>query len=135
MKLVYSRVGGSSAARLSDGADAGWLGATGARGLPYRRAWVAHAARLGNGGSDLWSDLAFPAPAPHRRPAPPMAGEEAYILQRNPDGLWFVDPWGETAGTLRPFSPRMARGSAHMSGGRDLGNTCFIIELAHATHR
>jgi hypothetical protein len=134
MKLVYSRVGGASAARLCGEAGAGWLGGADARGLPYRRAWVAYAARLSIDVSDLWTDMAFPAPAPQRRHAQPMAGEEAYILQRDPDGLWFVDAWAEAAGTLRPFSPRMARGSAHMNGARDLGNTCFIIELAHATH-
>lgn len=135
MKLVYARAGGASATGLAGDFDGGGgLGGAGARGLPHRRAWVAHAARPGNDGADIWKAMSFTAPQPQRRPVRPRDGEQAYILQQDPDGLWFVDPWGTSVGTMRPPGSAGSR-IAPPGPSRDLGNTCFIIELAHATRR
>jgi hypothetical protein len=125
MMFVYSRVGGATAAGE---ADSGWLRGASVRGLPYRRAWVANAGRP----SDIWRDMAFAAPAPQRQRAP-REGQEAYILQQDPNGLWFVDPWASNgAGTIRPALPRTPMPVA--TNSRDLADTCFIIELDRATH-
>lgn len=129
MKYVYSRVGNLGGSGLMGGLDAGWLGGASARGLPHRRAWVANAGR--NGGSDIWSAMEFTAPAPQRRPSRPVDGQEAYILQQDPNGLWFVDPWGAAdAGNMRPA---IATAPPAVES-RDMINTCFIIELDRATH-
>ena len=130
MKFVYSRVGGATTTGMPGEVDSGWLCGPSARGLPYRRAWVANAGRS----SDMWREMAFAAPAPQRQ-AIPRAGQEAYILQQDPSGLWFVDPWGNNgAGAVRPAAA-VARSIAPATGsGRDLADTCFIIELDHATH-
>lgn len=134
MKYVYSRVGSLGGSGLLGGLDAGWLGGASARGLPHRRAWVANAGR--NGGSDIWSAMEFTAPAPQRRPTKPVDGQEAYILQQDPNGLWFVDPWGDNAGMIRPAdNATTARMTMPVNAGRDMGDTCFIIELAHTTQR
>lgn len=133
MKFVYSRVGGIGATGVVGELDAGWLGGAGARGLPHRRAWVANAGR--NGGSDIWREMAFTAPAPQRRPSKPLDGGEAYILQQDPNGLWFVDPWGDSIGAIRPAAGSASRMALPVNNGRDLADTCFIIELAHTTQR
>lgn len=126
MTFLYARVGSASAAGLLGETDAGWLCGASARGLPHRRAWIASACRIGAGAlGDLWRDLACAAP---RRVTPPQQGQQSYILQQDPNGLWFVDPWGERAGTIRPASAPVVRATAATSA-----NTCFIIELRHAT--
>ncbi|MFL6710902.1 MAG: hypothetical protein ACJ8HI_22100 [Massilia sp.] len=126
MTFVYSRVGGATTAGMPDAVDSGWLCGVNARGRPYRRAWVGNAGRT----ADIWREMAFTAPAPTRQSLA-RDGQEAYILQQDPSGLWYVDPWGSNgAGTIRPA----AQAGALPSSGRDLSDTCFIIELKHATH-
>lgn len=128
MMFVYFRVGGATASGMAGEVDSGWLCGASARGLPYRRAWVANAGRSG----DIWREMAFTAPAPQRQ-RPPREGQEAYILQQDPSGLWFVDPWASNgAGTIRPAMPALPVEPAPSS--RDLADTCFIIELDRATH-
>jgi hypothetical protein len=125
MPFVYSRVGAVNASGFVRDADSGWLRGAGARGLPYRRAWIAN----GGHACDLWPDMAFAPSTVPRLPGAARTGQGAYILQQDPSGLWFVDPWGNNnAGTIRPASH-----SAGVAGGRDLNDTCFIIELDHAT--
>lgn len=128
MTFVYTRLGGASTAGQPGEVDCGWLQGTAARGLLYRRAWVANAGRAG----DMWQEMAFAAPAPQRR-AVPRAGQEAYILQQEAGGQWFVDLWGtHGAGAIRPTTAPSAAPAP--AGSRDLAETCFIIELDHATH-
>ena len=128
MTFVYSRVGALTAAGMAGQADSGWLYGASVRGLPYRLAWVANAVRSG----DIWREMAFTAPVPQRQ-GPRRAGQEAYILQQDPNGLWFVDPWaGNGAGTIRPARPSLPVDA--VSSSRDLADTCFIIELDRATH-
>lgn len=120
MKLVYFRTDGPS------GADSGWRRGVAARGLPYRQAWVAHGGRT----SEQWPEMGFSAAAraPSPRPAAKRAGRGAYILQQDPGGRWFVDPWGSNnAGAIRPASPVPPRSAAAAD------DTCFIIELERAT--
>lgn len=133
MTYVYTRLGDPATTALLGEVDAGWLCGASARGLPRRRAWIDNAGRPGSEGGDIWRDMAFAAPAPKRRQVWPQGGQDAYVLQQDPSGLWFVDPWGDSVGTIRAIdTPALA---ARSTGGRDLANTCFIIELGHATHR
>jgi hypothetical protein len=128
---VYSRLGDPANAGLPEHADAGWLVGASARGLPYRRAWIDHAGRPDSAGPNIWWEMAFAAPAPTPRQAWPCNDEDAYILQQDASGAWWVDPWANGSGTIRAAQSAMTAPAA--SGGRDLGNTCFIIELAYAT--
>lgn len=125
MMYVYSRLTPAQA-------DAGWLVGASARGLPHRRAWIDNAGRPNSDGSNIWRDMAFAAPAPQPRKSWPGTNEDAYILQQDPSGLWFVDAWTDNAGTIRSARPGKATPAA---SSRDLANTCFIIELEHATQR
>lgn len=126
MMFVYSRVGAMTAAGSAHGADCGWLRGASARGLPYRRAWIANGGRA----CDLWPDMAFAPAAVQRQPNAARAGQGAYILQQDPSGLWFVDPWGNNnAGAIRPAS--VLAHDSHTA--HDLNDTCFIIELDRAT--
>lgn len=126
MTFVYTRLGGATTTGLPDELDCGWLQDRRGQRRPYRRAWVANAGRAG----DMWREMAFAAPAPERRTVP-RAGLETYILQQEPSGQWFVDMWGSNvAGAIRP--PHSAAPAA--ASGRNLDDTCYIIELDHATH-
>lgn len=139
MMYVYSRLLDPAMAALAGPADAGWLVGVSARGLPHRRAWIDHAGRASSGGSDIWRDMAFAAPAPRRRLVWPQADQDAYILQQDPSGLWSVDPWADSVGTIRAVPSAQLANTAHgtqaAGSGRDLANACFIIELEHATRR
>lgn len=132
MRYVYSRLVDPAAALLPGPANAGGLARV--RGLPHRRAWIDRASRSAS--ADLWGDMAFTALAPQCRPQRPGPDHATYILQQDPCGLWFVDDWADSVGTIRPARPLAPMAaSAAVAGSRELGNTCFIIELEHATRR
>jgi hypothetical protein len=139
MMFVYSRVGGPVTAMTREAVHYGWLRGASTRGRPYPRAWVANVGR----GGDIWRDMAITAPAPNRAPSAPRDGQQSYILQQDPNGLWYVDPWASNgAGTIRSDAPIVSSFAAVAAmpqtsndAMRDMADTCYIIELDSATPR
>lgn len=127
MTLIYSPVDGRTAGQRGTGCSGG----TKARTTPYRLAWIAHSVRFG-AAADIWRLLDFKAPLPPRHPLRPREDRQAFILQQDPCGRWYIDPWGSSSsGLIRPIHHPTP---APTPPSRDTADTCFIIELGHASH-
>lgn len=100
---------------------------------------------------DFWADLAIgaqlqqPAASDEHAPVPAPVGTAAvFVMQQDPDGSWFIDPWRtDEAGQLRPLAancahdellPEREKGAAAPAHGDDgaPSTTSFIIEIGAA---
>lgn len=147
MSYQYSRV------RTDEQRDvAHWRGArTGMRvlSLPSCADWLRRQAN--DDCYDFWADLAIgtqlqrPAASDQHPPVPAPVGTAAvFVMQQDPDGSWFIDPWRtDEAGLLRPlaangshdeFLPERATSTVAPPHGDDCApsTTSFIIEIGAA---
>lgn len=128
MTLIYARV---SAGLQRDLAD--WFGVR--AGVRGRRVQVSDNTReiAVDQERDEWQDFEFAAPLTARGADPALENSKSYVLHKEQGGAWFLDPWNaDGAGAVRATSPAFPAASEH-SPANDHSDSCFIIEIGHAS--
>lgn len=82
--------------------------------------FLAHSANQGN---DILAPVSGQAGGILRKPT------TSYILQKDPDGAWFIDQWiPDTAAAIRPIPARITNDGYHVATS-DNAAAYFIIEI------
>lgn len=77
---------------------------------------------------DRWHGPALAAGESGWAPGPARKSTGAYILQKDPDGCWYLDQWkDDAAATMRPFAANRQDGAG--APASDDAELFFIIEI------
>lgn len=125
-----------------------WRGARGGMrvlSLPSCQGWLRRQAN--DASYDFWSDLAIGGTIVRERRAgpastPPAPAQAVYVMQKNTDGEWAVDPWRGGApeqpaaanAALPAAEAEAGKAHAHLHGQRlrDEAITSYTIEVSRA---
>jgi hypothetical protein len=126
MKYVYSRVTGTSSQGHADAKHRVGDAKFNSMVIPLFAGWKKRHDMFGD--DFMWPCFANTA-AFKRIPAKSDSHRTVFILQKESDGLWYIDPWNDHMGaTLRPNA--VPQQSPEGSWAQANSGVCFIIEIS-----
>lgn len=128
MTFNYSRVANPNDQGKAGSRQFGALGKFLSPGMPHTGRWIKSEAdrdRL------FWANIARVTPIEPRSADGSEQHQDSYILQRDPDGCWFLDQWKQdSAGMVRPISAPATKRDGSWRQPSENADTYFIIEIS-----
>ncbi|MDB5935669.1 MAG: hypothetical protein JWQ01_3013 [Massilia sp.] len=128
MTFNYSRVANPQDQGKAGSRQFGALGKFLSPGMPHTGRWIKSEVdrdRL------FWANIARVTPIDPRSSDGAPRDQNAYILQKDPDGCWFLDQWKEnSAGHVRPISAPIADRDGSWRKSSENADTYYIIEIS-----
>lgn len=127
MTFNYSRVAQPHDQCKAGSRQFGALGKLLSPGMPHTGRWIKSEADRDR---VFWANIARVTPIEPRGTDGADKKPDSYILQKDPDGSWFLDQWKQdSAGAVRPTPlPLTKRDSAWRQPSEN--DTYFIIEIS-----
>ena len=129
MTFHYSRVANPMDQGKAGSRQFGSLGQFLAPGMPHTGRWIK--SDDANRDRIFWANIARVTPIEPDSFDASDKNQESYILQKDPDGCWFLDRWkNNSAGNVRPLATQMEKRDASWRTTSHNADTYFIIEIS-----
>lgn len=128
MTFNYSRVAQPHDQCAAGSRQFGALGKFLSPGMPHTGRWIKSEADRDR---VFWANIARVSPIGPRGADGAAVKADAYILQKDPDGSWFLDQWKQdSAGDARPLVSLPSNHDGAWRQPSENADTYFIIEIS-----
>ncbi|MET0856644.1 MAG: hypothetical protein ABWY27_07835 [Telluria sp.] len=129
MTFHYSRVATPPDQGKGGSRQFGTLGRFLSPGMPHTGRWIK--SDDANRDRIFWANIARVTPIEPNGLDASNKPQDSYILQKDPDGSWFLDQWkSNSAGNVRPMSMPAAKSDGPWQTASEHADTYFIIEIS-----
>ncbi|MES2756066.1 MAG: hypothetical protein V4693_01730 [Pseudomonadota bacterium] len=129
MTFNYSRVANPMDQGKAGARQFGALGRFLSPGMPHTGRWIK--SDDANRDRIFWANIARVTPVEPSSVDALDKRRDSYILQKDPDGAWFLDQWkSNSAGTVRPVAAPLANRDSAWPQSSENSDTYFIIEIS-----